>query len=177
MKKIAPLLAIMMAILVSPMVQAVDVGDAQLMLVRQNCVQAQKTLVQVQQIDKVARINRGRTYESLIKLLVALNSRVALNTLSVPALTDTTVVFESEFTNFKIDYTAYELLTQEAQTIRCIERPQAFYDQLQLVREKRQVLATHIQTMDNILNVYDEGLRNLQQQVTAQKAPSSGVNP
>jgi hypothetical protein len=166
-------LIIISSTLVSPVASATSLDANQLNVVRQNCTMIQKTLHQVQSSDKVARINRGRMYESVIKLLTTLNSRVALNNFSLPVLTDTTLTYENEFGGFKKDYNAYEDLTQSVQTMKCSQSPQKFYDRLNQVRSARNELANKVKLMNSLLNVYDEGLIMLEQQIVSKKINQS----
>jgi hypothetical protein len=109
MKKLS-LLACLLAVLASPMVnaEAEPLTDRQIDVIRANCLNAQSTIQQLQRSEAATRVNRGRSYESISKLMAALNSRVALKKLNAPGLNSSTAEMEKRFNAFKDDYSAYE---------------------------------------------------------------------
>ncbi len=172
MKKAGLFLSIALAVLVSPFVRATEpLSDTQIELIRQYCTSAQVQMKRVlESNDNVTRLNRGREYEKMINLLTAMNSRVALNTLSVPALTDATTAYLREFALFKTAYVEYGDLSKKTMAVDCKEQPVTFYDMLESTRIARAKLTQHIENADQLLGVYDRGLSELQSQVKQRSA-------
>lgn len=166
MKRIGLIISTALVILVSPGVSAVEPLDVtRLELVRAGCVSAQTTMQHVLRSDTVARINRGRAYESTIKLLAAFNSRAALNTFDVSSMVQITAQFESELRAFKSGWIDYETSLKDTLRIRCQEEPQVFYDALVKTRTLRGDMTQRIVKLDTLLVNYDQGLTSIQAQV------------
>lgn len=166
MKRIVLLVAVMLNVLVSPFVSAVEPIDAtRLQLVRDHCVSAQAALQRVLRGDTVVRINRGRSYEEMIKLLSALNSRAALNTYDASRLVQTAALFEAEFGAFKSTWISYETSLRETLRYKCQEQPEAFYASLARTREYRTQLTSHIGALGQLLDTYKSGFDELRAQI------------
>lgn len=165
--------ATLLVLLVSPSVSAAEsLDDTRLTLVRQHCVAAQATMQQVLRSDTAVRINRGRSYEELIKLLAAFNSRAALNTYDVSALVQTTSQIETEFDAFKSTWIGYETSLKEGLRIRCQEQPQQFYDSLAKTRGLRASLTGHIDNLGRQLDAYRQGFEDVRTRVADREAAS-----
>lgn len=141
---------------------AQTLGDAQIETIRQNCVAAQSNMQRLELNEAVTRRNRGVTYESTIKLMAALNSRIAANKLTAPELSTITAEVEqkrSQFTDNYIDYNNSYNVTMRLP--KCREQPVTFYDYLTRTRELRIELATNIDDIDRLLDSYQLALNNL----------------
>ena len=138
------LVMIMAVALVAPSVHATPqpLTDAQIEQIRRNCQGSQSFLQQIQRNDAAARINRGRIYESLGKLLTNFNSRVVLNKLDAPSLVTASSAFTTKVSAFQSDYLSYE-------------------DTLTQARELRAKLSKDIQDINAILDTYQQGVTAL----------------
>ncbi|HXH04893.1 MAG TPA: hypothetical protein VNI82_00515 [Candidatus Nitrosotenuis sp.] len=171
MKRLGLILTFALVALASPFVFAAEpLDDARVEIIKQNCSQAQATMQRVLRSDTATRINRGRAYEEMIKLLAAFNSRAAINTLNVPDLIQTTAAFETEFIAFKSSYTSYDISAKDTLRIKCQEQPVTFYDSLTRVRENRAALAAHIVKMNEHLEAYTVGLDDVASQIELKNA-------
>jgi len=161
------LLAVLAVFLVSPAVsaEAVPLSDRQIQVIKANCLGAQNSIQQLQRTEAVTRVNRGRAYESISKLFVALNSRVAINKLDAPALTSATTEMEHRFTAFKDDYSAYEDVLSDTAKLSCAVQPVTFYDTLTHARELRAKVAADIKAINEMLDAYQQGVKDLRAQV------------
>lgn len=175
MKKTGIITALVVALASAPFARAAEpLADTQIELIRQSCGLAQVQLKRVLEADNVTRLNRGRDYEAMISLLTTLNSRVALNALSVPALTDATTAYQQEFAAFKAAYVEYGDLSKKTKALNCREQPVTFYDMLIATRTARAKVSERIVNADQLLGVYDRGLSELATQVRSRAATEAG---
>lgn len=172
MKKTVLWLALFANVIVSPFVSAVEpVDETRLELIRTHCIAAQATMQRVLRSDTVARINRGRSYEEMVKLLAAFNSRAALNTYDASTLVQATAQFESEFAAFKSTWLVYETTLRDGIRMNCRERPADYYDSLTQVRQRRAELTAHIDRMNQLLDTYDVGFDAIRLEIAAKEVP------
>ena len=157
------LVMIMAVALVAPSVHAAPqpLTDAQIEQIRRNCQGSQSFLQQIQRNDAAARINRGRIYESLGKLLTNFNSRVVLNKLDAPSLVTASSAFTTKVSAFQSDYLSYEDTLSRVLKVKCEEQPVTFYDTLTQAREQRAKLSKDIQDINAILDTYQQGVTAL----------------
>jgi len=117
----------------------VIMSDEQLTQIRNRCSEVQSTLSRVHANDALLRVNRGQVYERLsTKLMVPLNSRIAVNRLNGNSLLSVTSSYEQHLGDFRSRYQAYEEQLSATMKIDCKNQPAKFYDSLQNAREKRQ---------------------------------------
>lgn len=171
MKRAALMCAVILAIIASPFVRAEGemLNEAQIASVRSGCADALQTMLHVQRVEAVTRVNRGHEYEGVLRLFAALNSRAALNKLDVAALVTTTSQIQSKFAVFQKHYIEYANRMDEALEINCKRTPVMFYDKLTLVREARSAIAADIKEIDALLDEYEAGVELLKQHVSADK--------
>ncbi len=152
-------------------------SDKQIENIRQNCVQAQVSLQQIQYSDAAARVNRGQAYETLLnKLMAPFNSRVALNRLDKATdLTSATTDLENAVNTFKNDYNTYSDALANTLTIKCQNKPEDFYAALQEARDGRQQVHSDLQAVDVLINQYDKQVVDLGNSLDNGTA-SSGAN-
>lgn len=162
MKKLS-LFACLLAVLASPMVsaEAEPLTDRQIDIIRANCLSAQSTMQQLQRSEAATRVNRGRGYESISKLMAALNSRVALKKLNAPGLNSSTAEMQKRFNSFKDDYSTYEDSLNTLVKMPCSEQPVTFYDTLTNVRQLRARVADDIDGINEMLDNYQTGVDSL----------------
>jgi hypothetical protein len=149
--------------------ESAPLSDAQLNSVLANCSVAQVTLGRVQQSDKPARINRGFRYDSLLKLMVKLNTRVAQSRIDAPALFSTISNYEKEIKAFTQTYTSYDDALTDIQKMDCKETPTDFYDSLTRIRDSRTRLEGHIAQIDTYLDEYQKSINDLRTLVIEDK--------
>ncbi len=115
----------------------------------------------MQRTEAATRVNRGREYETLLRLAAAFNSRVVLNKLDAPTLISTTSRMQDRFTVFQQHYLDYADKVDDTLDINCKEAPVTFYDNLTAAREARAQVATDVVEMDKLLDEYQRGLDTL----------------
>lgn len=161
--RLAMLPALALVVLAAPFVsaEAQPLTDGQIEIIRQNCTQAQQILQRLQRNEAATRVNRGREYESTLRLMASFNGRVALNKLNVPTLTAATSEMEKNFADFRAHYISYDAKVKNILKLRCNEQPVTFYDQLTLVREARAEVAQDIKDIDASLDKYQKAVSDL----------------
>ncbi len=165
MKKVTFSAAILIA-LVSPLVGAqVNLSEEQLDAIRTNCVNAQVNLQLIQENDRVTRINRGYLYDSTLKLMTNLNSRVALSNLNAPEMISLTSNFESRLNDFRSDYNEYDDTMKSLVSLNCGDQPARFNELLESARQKRSALERHVHEFDALLDSYQTSLNNIKKTV------------
>ncbi len=166
--------ASLLALLCAPNVSAETetLTDSQIEVIRQNCVSAQSSMQRIELTEAVTRRNRGVSYEATLKLMAALNSRIAYNKLTAPNLASLTAEVEKKRAQFVQDYKNYNNSYNIAMKLpNCREQPVTFYDYLTQTRELRTKLATTIDDIDRLLDSYQQSLNDLKSLVNG---PSDG---
>jgi hypothetical protein len=112
--------------------------EAHIDRIRDNCVDAQSTLNQLHASDALLRVNRGQLYELMsTKLMVPLDSRIALNRLDGLQLVSIAATYETQLASFRTSYQLYEESMSSVLKMNCTNQPVAFYDQVADARTKR----------------------------------------
>lgn len=121
--------------------------EAHITRIRNNCVQAQSSLIQLHATDALLRVNRGEIYESIsTKLMEPLDSRAAINSLDATQLVSIATMYDQQLTTFRDDYQQYEQTMSKTLKIDCKNQPVEFYDSVTDTRNKR--LTVHNDTVN-----------------------------
>ena len=164
MKRVVPVIAVVLALLSTPFVRAEgSLSDAQLDAIRTNCVNAQISLHHVQESDKLTRINRGYRYESMLKLMTSFNSRVAENKVDAPDLISIASEYQRTWDSFRTEYSNYDDAMTALTQIDCKNEPTTFNDQLVALRIKRTGLNSRVKEFDTLLDKYQTGVNDVRQ--------------
>lgn len=177
MKRAALLVSVFLTLFVSPFVRAATpqpLTDLHIASIKVGCTSALQGLLQVQKTEAATRVNRGREYEALLKLVAAFNSRIVVNKLDAPVLTSTTAKMQTKFTSFQQHYLTYADKVDATLGINCKTAPVTFYDNLVIAREAREAVATDIREMDSLLDEYQKGLDEFKIQLAT---PTNEVQP
>lgn len=167
MKRSLLFFAVFLTLAVSPVTRAesVPLTDQYIASIKAGCTDALQGILRVQKSEAATRVNRGREYESLLRLVAAFNSRVVLNKQEAPALTSTAARMQTKFTTFREHYLDYADKVDATLEINCKTAPVTFYDNLTAAREARARVATDIKDMDTLLDEYQKGLNELKLQL------------
>lgn len=152
-----------------------ELNEEKVQTIRLNCVAAQVSIQRLQNSDVVARTNRGRSYENILKLMAAFNTRVAANKLSEPKLIETTGQMQRRVTEFYTHYDTYRDTIEKLVHMNCREQPISFYQELEQLRRQREVLKNDVATLDKYVADYAALVADLRVRLTAPPAsPSAG---
>jgi chromosome segregation ATPase len=163
MKRLSVFFVTILALVVAPLVHAepIQLTDQQIVSIRLGCTSALQGIKQVQETEAASRVNRGRAYERTLRLLSALNSRVALSKLDAPVLTSTTARIQQRLTDFQEHYIDYANKMDDVLGTKCTEAPVTFYDKLTTAREARARIAEDINEVDALLDQYQTAVNEL----------------
>lgn len=168
-QKFVMLAVLAVTLVASPFARAegTSLDSTTLNLVRTNCATAQVSIKRVQEVDKPTRINRGYLYDSLLKLMVNFNSRVAQSRIDSPELLTITSDFEKQFKTFTSTYTKYDEGLSSLASMNCAANPQKFYDDLAAARGLRDSLNKSVNALDGLVDKYQESIDSVKQIVEA----------
>jgi len=137
--------------------QSTTLTNSQLTQIRTRCHEVQATLSRVHANDALLRVNRGQLYERLsAKLMVPLNSRIALNRLDGSSLLTMTSNYDRHLSEFRLNYQAYEEQLSSTMRIDCTKQPATFYESLQTARDKRQSVYNSAQQLTRDIDDYKQ---------------------
>lgn len=167
MQRALLIFSVFLTLLASPVVraEAQPLTEEHIAAIRSGCSNALRGILQVQKSEAATRVNRGREYESLLRLTATFNSRIVLNKLDAPALTSASARMQSNFSEFQEHYLDYADKIDATLDINCKEAPVTFYDALTRAREARVLVATDVREMDALLDEYQNGLDDLKAQL------------
>lgn len=168
-------IASVLVLLCAPNVNAAaePLSDSQIEAIRQSCVLAQSTMQRLEQSEAVSRRNRGVSYESTLKLMAALNSRIAINKLEAPTLSAITAEISKKRAEFVENYLSYNNSFNVAMKLpNCRQQPVTFYDLLAQTRELRLKLSTNIDNINELLDRYQTSLTTLKNSLDATQQTS-----
>lgn len=133
------LLVIAAALVIIFSTPAEGLSEAQRGAVSQNCSDIKQSLTQLQKVDSRTRTYLGTTYETILtRFIVPLNLRLVKN--NRPSLPTIQSNFTAEQVKFRDFYTEYMRELENLISIDCSVQPDEFYDHLEVVRGKREVL-------------------------------------
>ncbi len=140
--------------------------DDQIAIIRTNCLGVQSTLQRLHSNDGLARYNLAQQYNIIsTKLMAPMNSRVALSKLDGVALLQTTVDFDTQYSQFDTSYQQYETTLQRALKMNCKEQPVAFFDTVSLARNHRAEVRSTLDKINALLSKYRSQVGTLQSSV------------
>ncbi len=179
MKRAAFSFAIAITVVVSPFARADDnfttLSNAQLALIRTNCVAIHSTLDRIHANDALSRVNLGREYETIsTKLMAPMNSRIALNNLDGSDVTKTTADFNNQLEKFRSAYQTYEQTMTRALETECAKNPADLYKTIEHARIDRGNVRATVVELSILIAQYKIQLKVVQQQ--AKKTTSQGVS-
>lgn len=176
MKRVTLIVSIFLTLFVSPFVQAAPtepLTEQHIAAIKSGCSDALQGLLQVQKTEAATRVNRGREYEALLKLVAAFNSRIVLNKLDAPVLTGAAAKLQTKFSSFQQHYLTYANKVDATLEVNCKTAPVTFYDNLTAARDARATLATDVREMDMLLDEYQKGLDALKVQLATLTPPEN----
>lgn len=170
MKKALLYASVFITLFSGPMVRAESaqpLTDEYIASIKAGCTDALQGLLRVQKTEAATRVNRGREYESILKLVAAFNSRVVFNKLDAPLLTSTTAKLQTNFNEFQSHYLDYAEKVDETLEINCKQAPVTFYDSLTSARDARVLVAKDVSDIEALLDEYQRGLDVLKTQLVS----------
>ena len=172
MKRSLLFISIFLTLVVSPLARAesVPLTEQHINAIKLGCSNALQGMLRIEKAEAVTRVNRGREYETLLRLVAAFNSRVVLNKQEAPNLTSTAARMQDKFRTFQQHYLDYADKYDATLDVNCRTAPVTFYDKLNETRQARALVAADIRDMDALLNQYQGYVTELKEQLTKAEA-------
>ena len=127
-----------------------------------NCSNIKMNLKKLQTSDAVIRVGLGRNYEfTLNKLMINMNSRLAVNHKDAGELLSITASFSENLGYFRKNYITYDQQIDKLNVIDCQKNPQDFYDGLRLARIARGEVRFNYVKLNAIIEDYRNELEKV----------------
>jgi hypothetical protein len=146
------------------LVHATDFSDELVAATRQSCSSTQASLRRLQVLDSNQRAYLGNTFETAIQsFFTPLNLRLVRNGISAPELVSSFPVFASAKTDFSARYVTYARAMDTLLRIDCASNPEAFLEQLAILRNDRNRLRDSVQRLTELIDYHRDDVRKLQE--------------
>jgi hypothetical protein len=156
---------ILVASAVNP-VSAKTLGEEQAGLISTNCASIKLQLQTVEKYGSKSRQHLGAQYESILtNLIMNLNLRLVKNNRASAEITEQQSKLSSERENFKSRFTDYSRDLESLKNMDCKSDPQAFYDKLRTVRDKRNEISNSMQRIREIVGEHRESVSKLREEL------------
>lgn len=121
--------------------------------IAERCDTIKDSLKKIQKEDARTRVYLGGYYEAILsKFIMPLNVRLVENNLSNAGLVENQNKFAAGRTVFANDFVAYQQKLEELVGMDCKEKPEEFYDELVLVRQKRKIMVQDVLKMRALIS-------------------------
>ena len=151
MKKMFFVLSFVVTLLISVPVGAISKTEAK--LVSDHCTVIRDNLKTLQKMDARARVYLGSYYEAILsKFITPLNVRLVENNLSNGDLVENQNDFADARALFSSDFMKSQKGLEELVGMNCKDAPEAFYDKLEIVRQKRKIMEQDVLKMREVIS-------------------------
>lgn len=134
--------------------------------ISQNCSSIKVRLQRVQRDDAKNRVYLGSQYESVAtRLMLNLNLRLVKNGMANALLAEQQTTFMSERDRFKNDFIGYSQEFETLLNMNCKDEPEAFYRQLEVVRDKRADIDASMKRLKDITALHRQTIRDLKDEL------------
>lgn len=121
-------------------------------VVSQNCSNIRQSLQNLQKIDSRTRVFLGTVYETVLTdFITPLNLRLTRNNQPDATLTEIQADFATTRGKFIQDFTDYMKELETLTLADCAEKPEDFYEQLEVVREHRKVVNKDVRKLNLLI--------------------------
>lgn len=146
----------------------VTLSESQKAAIIDHCVTIKENLKTLQKNDARARVYLGGKYELILsKYIMPLNVRLVENSLSATSLVERQNKIASEKNRFANDYVNYQQGLEELVGMDCAAEPEAFYNKLVTVRQKRQSVEQDVQKIRDSLTKYTDLVKKMREELDA----------
>ena len=127
------------------------VSEEQKNAILDNCEVIKENLRQVQKNDARARVFLGGKYETILsKFITPFNMALVGNNMSNAKLVENQNEYAGAKALFSDDYVSYQQGLEELVSFDCKGQPEAFYEKLVSVREKRRIVYEDVLKMEKL---------------------------
>lgn len=146
-----------------------EVSADYLAVVHDRCDELKSTLDTQRKHDLVIRINRGRSYQTIIDQQQSFTQRLHNNKLNADEFTQQSSDIEARVESFRTAYNRYDDAMGALLAIDCRANAQEFVAQLQAARVLRAVIGAEVASINNGLTHYRETVVEFQKTVPEAK--------
>lgn len=123
--------------------------------IRAHCADTLTTLRRIKANDAQVFVTRNQVYHSISdKLMLRLNSRLALNRLDGGALLGVTADYEESRSRFQQNYKKYEEYLSQLIKMNCQKQPVSFYDGIVTAQQLRQQVRDSVIELNSYIKAY-----------------------
>lgn len=146
-----------------PVLVTSAISEEQKSAVSGHCEIIRDNLKEVQRADSRMRVYLGRYYETILtRFIMPLNLRLVENNLPGSGLIGNQNEFNTAQTDFKNDYIEYQKGLEELVAFDCKAEPEKFYEKLEVVRDKREVVAKDTTRLQKLASEQVKLVRDLE---------------
>lgn len=146
--------------------EEVEVSEAKLALVENNCDSIKEILKGIQKSDSRARVYLGAHFETILtKYMTALNVRSVENNISDVALIENQNNYAKAKSAFTTDFVNYQRDLEELLQVDCKAEPKLFYKELVGVRKKREVMVKDMTKLSELLAEHKKLVKKLEERL------------
>jgi len=131
-----------------------DVSADLIETIRARCSNSQFALQQIEKRDAVSRINRGRSYDQMLRQVSAFNSRFTYNKINEPKLVEITSSLQKGVDEFRASYDHYDTDISDALKVNCRDKPAEYYAVIVRAREDRNTVGQQVQKIEQLMQDY-----------------------
>lgn len=122
-------------------------------LVSDHCTAIRDNLKTLQKMDARVRVYLGSYYEAILSnFITPLNVRLVENNLSNGDLVENQNDFADARALFSSDFIKYQRGLEELVGMNCKDEPEAFYNKLEIVRQKRKIMEQDVLKMREVIS-------------------------
>lgn len=145
---------------------ALALKETQIGAISDYCNTIRQILITIQHQDARTRTYLGTHYETILgKMMTPLNSRLVKNEVFAPTLLADQSLFAVTKADFADDFIEYQKMFDDLTNIDCKVKPQEFYQQLEVVREKRKIMAINTKQLRGIITGHLDHLNKLREEL------------
>lgn len=158
---------IILALICQPLVNVAAITEEQSTAVSTHCTTIKDSLKNVQKNDSRARFYLGSYYEKILsKFMIPLNVRLVENNLSMVELIKNQNDLADSKATFVNDFIDYQRELETLVAMDCTAQPEEFYEQLVVVRGKRQTVAEDVQELRGLVTDHMAFIVQLKEKMT-----------
>lgn len=153
------------AVLVPASVVLAQTNEEYLGLIKTRCETTKQLIDQQRRSDLVARINKGRAYQTIIDQQNAFSLRLRNNKVTTDTFDRQIAAVQDGVNRFRTAYNRYDDAVGALIDIDCKTDPQTFAQQLVIARSLRQVIGNEVASVDTELAKYRQGIAEFKQEL------------
>lgn len=143
-----------------------ELSESDLDVIAQGCNSTNIQLQRIQKDDARNRVYLGAQFETVAtNLMLNLNLRLVKNGIANASLADQQTAFTERRNKFKNSYISYSQEFDNLLNISCKNEPKRFYEQLEVVREKREKVNSHVVKLRSALSVHRQTVDELRSEL------------